>query len=53
MGYGLGDMSFSHGIRKSIIMSLLSAVGFEPGTFGVHVSESEYMLALYLLDIII
>ncbi len=32
-----------------IIMSLLSAVGFEPGTFSIHVSESEYMLALYLV----
>ncbi len=30
-------------------MSLLSAVGFEPGTFSIHVSESEYMLALYLV----
>ncbi len=30
-------------------MSLLLAVGFEPGTFGIHVSESEYMLALYLV----
>ncbi len=30
-------------------MSLLSAVGVEPGTFSIHVSESEYMLALYLV----
>ncbi len=32
-----------------IIMSLLSVVGFEPGTFGIHVSGSEYMKGLYLV----